>query len=602
MSLAEFLQQMKIEILHRIEKKKIIIDISMLKKLFSKLLMTGISAVALFLLTLVVIIPVYAQDSGQEQINSFQSSIVINNDGTIDVVETIEYDFSSNERRGILRNIPFIKENKDRKKYKLDVKVNSVQDENGKKYEYKTTSEDENIEIRAGNVNKFLTGVHTYVISYTVKGALTYFSDHDELYWNATGNEWNVPIAKSSATVTMPDGTIQENIKGMCYTGTSGSTAAYCTVEQQNNTVIFSSTTPLYAYEGLTIVTSFPKNIVAVLEPQEVVPFFNTWQGKLTQLGIFGFALFWYILYPLWLPIKWYLYGRDPAGISGQDMGEVRAWFDPPTTKSGRPLTPAEVGVLVDERAQERDISAMIVGLAQKGFLTIVEKNEKEFHLKKNTKANEAELLDYERNFLHSVFKSQEEVNLKTAKLYETVEKAKKDLYTALENEGFFPHNPQNIRTFYEVLSGFAIFSLNFPLVFSAQIFGRNIPVKTLHGVNAAKVGQSLKSFLSSQERQLEFQAKNQMMFEKLLPFAVAFGVERIWSERFKDIALRAPDWYQGYHSGNFNSVNFTRSLGSSFSQVSKAATPTTSSSGYSSGFSGGSSGGGGGGGGGGSW
>jgi uncharacterized membrane protein len=92
------------------------------------------------------------------------------------------------------------------------------------------------------------------------------------------------------------------------------------------------------------------------------------------------------------------------------------------------------------------------------------------------------------------------------------------------------------------------------------------------------------------------------MFFEKLLPFAVAFGVEKVWAKRFETISMTQPDWYVGTNSGTFNSIVFTNSLHSSVGVINKAATPTTSSSGFSSGFSGGSVGGGGGGGGGGSW
>ena len=93
-------------------------------------------------------------------------------------------------------------------------------------------------------------------------------------------------------------------------------------------------------------------------------------------------------------------------------------------------------------------------------------------------------------------------------------------------------------------------------------------------------------------------------MFEKLLPYAVAFGVEKIWAERFKDIDIKPPDWYEGKDMTVFNSVIFASSLGRSLSSFRSSATPTTSSKGFSSGFSsgGGFSGGGGGGGGGGSW
>lgn len=127
---------------------------------------------------------------------------------------------------------------------------------------------------------------------------------------------------------------------------------------------------------------------------------------------------------------------------------------------------------------------------------------------------------------------------------------------------------------------------------------------KTKLGKEQANVAKSLCNFLSSQSKQLEFQANKQMFFEKLLPYAIAFGVEKVWAKRFSNLKLTLPDWYRGYNSNTFTTVYFISSLNSSlnsFSSVSQPPTPTTSTSGFSSGFSGGSSGGGGGGGGG-SW
>jgi len=108
-----------------------------------------------------------------------------------------------------------------------------------------------------------------------------------------------------------------------------------------------------------------------------------------------------------------------------------------------------------------------------------------------------------------------------------------------------------------------------------------------------------LKNFLVSQERQLEFQADRKMMFEKLLPYAIAFGVEKIWASRFKDLKLNS-EWFQSSSSNVLTAYALTNSLHSSFARsFQSAATPVSSSTGHSSGFSGGSSGGGGGGGGG---
>lgn len=126
---------------------------------------------------------------------------------------------------------------------------------------------------------------------------------------------------------------------------------------------------------------------------------------------------------------------------------------------------------------------------------------------------------------------------------------------------------------------------------------------KTKEGAEAKNIAFSLRNFLKSQERQLEFQADKQMMFEKLLPYAIVFGVEKIWAKRFKDLDLVSSSWYQGYGSGRFNSYLFVNNLNSSLSSFRSSATPTRSSSGFSSGFGGGgSSDGGSGGGGGGSW
>ncbi len=218
--------------------------------------------------------------------------------------------------------------------------------------------------------------------------------------------------------------------------------------------------------------------------------------------------------------------------------------------------------------------------------------------------AGDTNLLGFERDFLHELFQNTEEVSLKSKKtfLYTAVLNVKKELYKPLVSSGFFPHDPDKIRTFYTVIGTLALTTFNLPLVFSAFFFGRHMPRKTQLGVEATNIAKSLRNFLTSQERQLQFQASKQLMFEKLLPFAIAFGVEKIWAMRFKDIALKAPDWYQSYSPGTFNSIYLTNSLNSSFSHFSTAATPVSSSTGHGSGFSGGSSGGGGGGGGGGSW
>src|SRR5438045_6533251 len=85
-------------------------------------------------------------------------------------------------------------------------------------------------------------------------------------------------------------------------------------------------------------------------------------------------------------------------------------------------------------------------------------------------------------------------------------------------------------------------------------------------------------------------------LFEKYLPYAMAFGVEEQWARAFKDIYKEPPQWYSG-GTGPFNALNFSQSI----SKMSNAAASSMSSSPSSSGSGGGGSSGGGSGGGGGS-
>jgi uncharacterized membrane protein YgcG len=538
-----------------------------------------------------------------ETINYFGSAIQAKEDGSILVVERIQYDFESASRHGIYRTLPFLIYNKNNDRYKMDIDVQSVTDEKGVPYQYSTEESLEDLNIKIGDPDKTITGEHFYLIAYTVKGAMRYFSDHDELYWNVTGNGWTVPIKEADAYIEFTKPLAPEVLKGICFTGASGSKEQMCEVTVNESKVYFKSTEMLDYKEGLTISASFPKGTVAVLEPVKTVYFWETWYGQLL-LKILGIALIvlliiWYILYPLWLPIKWFLYGRDPhVGNS------VTAWFDPPEDKHGKSLTAAETGVILDEKVDMRDISAMIIQLAQKGYLEINEKKEKDFTLtKKKDFEGDKKLKPFEEKLLKGIFKGRDTVRLKDVKLATTITSVSDDLYDTLTSEGYFPQNPNTVRTFYAVIMGVAGVTFNLPLLITGTLFGLNMARKTILGAKTATEAKGMKNFLNSQERQLNFQGEKQMLFEKLLPFAIAFGVEQNWINRFKELNIHEPDWYHGYYSNGFQPAYFASSLNSSVSSISTAATPVVSSTGSSSGFSGGgSSGGGGGGGGGGSW
>ncbi len=563
--------------------------------------------IIIFLFLFLLLTPLtYSQQYAKiEKINNFDTDITVNKDGTINVIEKIEYDFGQEYRHGIFRKINLFKKNQDGKKYLLDFNVESVSNSEGNSYKF-TTNEDRSkgfYIIKIGDPDRTITSVNKYIISYKVSGAITYFSDRDELYWNITGNEWSVPILKSSSIIRYPVEINSNEVSAKCFTGSYGSTKSDCTLNLENESINILTVGELSINEGLTAVAGFPKNHIAIIEPKLYTPFWESFLGKLLKLilqALLFIGLFlWYVFYPIYIIYKWFRYGRDPSAV----IGKVRAWFDAPKTKEGRPLTPSETGSLIDERVDLKDISSAIVDLARRGFLKIEERKKKDFYfIKRIDYKNNKNLLVFEKELLDGIFSEKEVVRLKDKNLYSTIVKVKENIYVQLVKDKFFPKNPEKIRNFYILIAVLGLMTINIPLAIISGIFGRIMPRKTLEGVNASNIAISLKNFLTSQDRQLEYQAKNQMFFEKLLPYAVAFGVEKIWASRFKDLDMKQPDWYFG-QSTTFNSTIFVYGLNNSFKNVSSSATSTTSSSGFSSGFSsGGSSGGGGGGGGGGSW
>ena len=92
--------------------------------------------------------------SAQEQIQSFDTQIIINKDGTINIEEKITYDFANLERHGIYRDIPFLTKNKEGKRFKLGFENFLVSDESGRKYQYKKTILNGKINLKIGDPDK----------------------------------------------------------------------------------------------------------------------------------------------------------------------------------------------------------------------------------------------------------------------------------------------------------------------------------------------------------------------------------------------------------------------------------------------------------------
>src|SRR4030095_7266403 len=222
-----------------------------------------------------------------------------------------------------------------------------------------------NMRIKIGDPDKLVTGPQRYVISYTVHDGLNPFPDHDELFWNVTGNDWHVPIERASATVVVPGPGVE---RSTCFQGPTGSTAP-CASSSDATSPSFRATESMDAGSGLTIVVGLRKGLVAV-GPPSLVPanedVFDTigkyvavkwWTLALailaTIVALTAMARLWWVAgRDRWFGNMYYIREDPPEETKPLLAREtIVVEYQPPEARRGRRLRPAEIGLLMDERA-----------------------------------------------------------------------------------------------------------------------------------------------------------------------------------------------------------------------------------------------------------
>jgi len=550
-------------------------------------------------------------------IRSFRSEIEVRGNASLRVVETIEVSFHR-PRHGLYRDIPFRYTDELGKKSATPLRIVSVTDAGGGAWRYKVDRSGGFLRVRIGDPDRFVEGRQAYVIAYIVENAILFFPDHDELYWNVTGNGWPAAIASASATATVSAGGGPLKIRARGYTGPRGSREEACTVTPVSNGATFTATREFRPGEGMTIVLGWEKGVVH--------------PGSAWKAALFRFNLpeNWVFLAPLislgYMLTRWYRKGKDPS--TGDPLVVAYA----PPEENGRPLLPAEIGVLIDERLDPKDITASVVDLAVKKHITIEEKRSpgvlfrKTDYLLRKTEGPGSELLPFERLLMERLFRDHgQEVSVSGLKLefYKNLDDLKKAAFGGLERMKCFAANPLGVTTTYRyagflvAFGGSAIALIAGKLGWGGSakavaaallsgavvlLFSSRMPVKTLSGVKALGRVKSFEEFLARAEKDRLERMKDANLFEKYLPYAIALGVSERWADAFEGIYQEPPGWYVSEGgAGTFRPSSFHHSLGNALSSMSTAmySSPRSGGSGFSGG---GGSGGGGGGGGGGSW
>ncbi|MBE0603582.1 MAG: DUF2207 domain-containing protein, partial [Deltaproteobacteria bacterium] len=492
-------------------------------------------------------------------IRSFRAAIEVRSDASLKVVETIETEFHR-PRHGIYRDIPVRYVDELGKKTTMPVRIASVTDASGAALEHRVERAGAMVRVRIGDPKRFVNGRQAYVVSYTVENAILFFEDHDELYWNVTGNGWAVPIDAASAVVSVAAGERSLAMRTLCFTGPRGSRVSACEASDARNGAVYGSTRPFGPGEGLTIVLGWEKGVVRA--PSGLATFL--YGLDLGRTWVFALPLFTLgYMFVLWLRK-----GKDPS--TGDPLVVAYA----PPEEGGRPLLPAEAGALIDEALDPKDITASVVDLAVKGYLKIEERkteglvfDKTDYALRKG-KDPGAELPPFERLLLDKIFQGRgDAVNVSELKLsfYKNIDALKTSAFEGLKGMKCFSAEPSKVQGKYVgigilVLVGGTILSVAlaalpgdaFALAVPAAVlsgipillFAPFMPVKTPKGVRLLGRVKGFEEFLLRAEKDRLERMNDKNLFEKYLPYAIALGVSDRWAESFEGIYQEPPDWY----------------------------------------------------------
>jgi len=558
--------------------------------------------------------PANAKD---RHLKKFFSEIVVMPSGSVDVTENITFQFVGGPWHGINRYIPIEYSGPRGLNYTLFLDVKDITDNTGAKLRFETSRERHylNLKIFIPNADD---STRTISIHYTVSDALKFFDDHDEFYWNVTGDEWSIPIESAGAHIVLPDGAA--NLRAKAFTGAYRSTGRDATIEISGTGVDVQTRDPLPLHEGLTIAVAFDKG--AVREPTALsrlcLYLRSNWPLFIPIIAFF--AMFWW----------WWTHGRDPR------LRPIAAQYQPPDN-----LSPGEVGTLIDNSVDMRDITASIVDLAVRGYLVIEETKQDHllglthsksyiFHLKKS-RAEWNSLKPHEQELLDGIFaggNAGDAVPLDALHntFYANIPEIRNQIFASLVGDGYYAQRPDSVRSSYilfGIVTGIILIAGGIwlsnhsgmqplPFIVAGVLtgaivcgFGWFMPARTQAGARALEGVLGFEDFLAHVESdRFNRTIKTPEMFEKFLPFAMALGVEKNWSKAFQGIYTQPPQWYQGSYGPGFYPYMFANDLGSMSSMASDVMTSAprsaegsafSSDGGGGGGFSGGGFGGGGG-------
>ena len=569
-----------------------------------------------------VLLCLMALDSpADERILSFHSHVRVQQDGSLEVTETIT--ILSNQfrfKRGIYRDFPTNYVDAYGNRVIVDYEPVSAL-RNGAPENFFSEDYLNGVRTYFGHAERILEeGEHRYEYRYRVDRILGYFDQHDELYWNVTGNDWDFTIDEASAIIEldMPGDPTVTNVSA--YTGLFGMRGDAFTHRIDGQRAEFSTTNALEPHAGLTVVVSWPKGFVN--EPGRYRKLLWLLRDNVNVLIVYGGALLMFV----YLFLMWRKYGRDPQ------EGLIVTRYEPPEGVSA-----ASLRYVHQMYYDNKVMTAAIVSLAVKGYLQIIETDLRRALKKADPGLNPPELATGERELYAALFEEASELTLDDSN-YARIGKARAVHKKSLRRDCDGRYFRTNLKLAVPALL------VAFPCIALGISIGSGVNWLVIVGIvlmlgiyfffasimdRPTRLGRQLLDEMIGFRDYIDIAEKDELnlrnppektpeLFERLLPYALALGLEQRWAERFAGVlggirgpraAGYQPAWFGGDWSNQDIGDTMKGVAGGLQSSISSSVTPPGSSSGSSGsssssgGFSGGGfSGGGGGGGGGGGW
>ena len=509
--------------------------------------------------------------------------------------------------------------------HSTSLNIESVTDQNKNSIAYTTYNQNDNLVLRIGDADMYVHGQHTYVITYNQKDVTRYFADtnDDEFYWDINGTGWYQSFTKVTARLHLSNNIVNNTTdNNTCYYGVSGSTNR-CDIASSEN-IISATQTNLAAGENMTIAVGFDSGTFTGYK-MSIGDFIERYAVSIaTVFGLAGLA---------WVIILRIRYGKNDPG-----RGTVVPEYLPP---SGADVALSSV-ILGKSRTW---VSAMIIDLAVRHKLKIIEKDKKKYRLELVALGG---ITDTETSVIKALFgegakigdkyevdkkQANSKIAYKITTIYQKVKKdAKKTGYyldkNSLKKRMILVSVVSSAPAFIAWMiytNGLTIMADYLPFISITILIAGIIIAVSMQPLS--RKGRDLFDYLKGLEMYINVAEKDRLrilqspqgaektpvdinnkeevlhLYERVLPYAVLFGSEKEWTKTLGEYYEQQnvqPDWYTS--NGVFNAVLFS----SAFSSFSGNMTSNTyySSSSSSSGGSGGGgfSGGGGGGGGGGGW